>query len=253
MKTFLALLMCLCVAVFAQNALTNDSVIKMVKAGLGDDVIVNTIKSQLGLFKVGADDLISLKQAGVSDKVIGAMLDKTNVGLSGNTSTPDPQPAPSPQPTTPQPAPPTPVPAPLPQPGPVYPAPGPDPGMGGGPTTLTAGAKIFIAPMDNGLDGFISAEIIKQHLPLTVVTQEGLGDFVMAGASLQADNHWYNTVFGGKDKNEGNVRVMNTRTKQMVWAGEAGDRSMWFGGLKRGGQRKVAERIVSKLKKDMFR
>ncbi len=38
----------------------------------------------------------------------------------------------------------------------------------------------------------------------------------------------------------------------MVWAGEAGDRSMWYGSWKRGGERKIADRIVSKMKKDLF-
>jgi hypothetical protein len=38
----------------------------------------------------------------------------------------------------------------------------------------------------------------------------------------------------------------------MVWAGEAGDRSLWYGGWKRGGERKVAERIVRQMKKDLF-
>jgi hypothetical protein len=37
--------------------------------------------------------------------------------------------------------------------------------------------------------------------------------------------------------------------KTLLWSDEAGDRSLWFGALKRGGQRKVADRLVSKLKK----
>ena len=113
--------------------------------------------------------------------------------------------------------------------------------------------RVFIAPMTNGLDGFIAAEIVKQHLPVAIVTEEGMADNVMSGASEKADDHWYNTVFGGKDKNEGNVRLLNVKTKELVWAGEAGDRSLWFGGLKRGGQRKVAERIVTQMRKDLFK
>ncbi len=60
-------------------------------------------------------------------------------------------------------------------------------------------------------------------------------------------------MFGtGKDKNEGNVQVLSVKDKTLVWAGEAGDRSLWFGSFKRGGQRKVADRIVSQMKKDLF-
>jgi len=92
------------------------------------------------------------------------------------------------------------------------------------------GSKVFIAPMQGGLDGFIAPEIIKKKIPLIVVTDESQADYVLSGASLKADDRWYNTVFGGKDKNEGNVRLLDVKSKQMVWAGEAGDRSLWAGG-----------------------
>ena len=48
----------------------------MVKAGLSDDIVVSTIKSQPASYSTGPDDLIALKGAGVSDKVIAAMMDK---------------------------------------------------------------------------------------------------------------------------------------------------------------------------------
>lgn len=77
-------------------------------------------------------------------------------------------------------------------------------------------------------------------------------DFVLAGASIKADDKWYNTVFGGKDKNEGSISLFSVKDKTLIWAGEAGDRSLWWGGWKRGGQRKVADRLVSRMKKDLF-
>jgi hypothetical protein len=61
---------------FAQTPLTNDSIVKMVKAGLGDDVIVATINSQPGKYSTGPDDLIALKAAGVGDKIITVMVTK---------------------------------------------------------------------------------------------------------------------------------------------------------------------------------
>jgi hypothetical protein len=120
--------------------------------------------------------------------------------------------------------------------------------LSAGNVRVPRGSKVFIAPMENGLDGFIAPEIVKQKLPLLVVTDEKEADFVLVGGSIKADDKWYNTVFGGKDKNEGNVRLVDVKKKQMVWAGEAGDRSLWWGSLKRGGQRKVADRIVSQMK-----
>jgi hypothetical protein len=112
-------------------------------------------------------------------------------------------------------------------------------------------SKIFIASMEGGLDGFIAAEIIKQKLPLTVLTEDPTADYVMTGTSLKGDDHWYNAVWGGKDKNEGNVRLLCVKDKTMVWAGEAGDRSLFLTAFKRGGQRKIAERIVAQMKKDL--
>jgi len=115
-----------------------------------------------------------------------------------------------------------------------------------------AGSKFYIAKMEGDLDGFIAAEIIKQKLPVSVVLDENSADYILSGVSLKEDDKWYHVVFGGKDKNEANVRLLSVKEKTMVWAGEAGDRSLWWGGLRRGGQRKVADRIVKQLKRDLF-
>jgi hypothetical protein len=53
--------------------LTNDDVVKMVQAKLGDAVIVNKIKSSPSKFETNTDALIGLKGAGVSDAVLAAM------------------------------------------------------------------------------------------------------------------------------------------------------------------------------------
>lgn len=62
--------------------LTKDTIIQMVKVGLPEDVIVSKIKAEANLPKLGADDLISLKSAGVSDGVIRALV--------GSSPKPDP-------------------------------------------------------------------------------------------------------------------------------------------------------------------
>jgi hypothetical protein len=113
-------------------------------------------------------------------------------------------------------------------------------------------SKVFIAPMEGNLGGFLAPEIIKKKVPFVLVTEEKDAEFVLTGTSLKEDDKWYHVVFGGKDKNEGNVQLINVASKQIVWAGEAGDRSLWWGGLKRGGERKLADRIVQKMKHDLF-
>lgn len=69
------------------TSLTDDSVIKMTKAGLNDDIIIQTVNSQPGQFNTSADDLIKLKQAGVSDHVLAALLTK-ETGASAAPSAP---------------------------------------------------------------------------------------------------------------------------------------------------------------------
>jgi hypothetical protein len=82
-------------AALAQAVLNNDSVIKMAGAGLGDDVIVATIKSQAGNYKLDPDSLIQLKKAGLSEKIISAMIEK-NAGGSAPSTAPAASAAPAP-------------------------------------------------------------------------------------------------------------------------------------------------------------
>lgn len=60
----------------AQQEITNDSVIQMAKAGLGDALIIQSINATPSKFGTSASDIIALKQAGVSERVIGAMIAK---------------------------------------------------------------------------------------------------------------------------------------------------------------------------------
>ena len=116
-----------------------------------------------------------------------------------------------------------------------------------------AGIEGFHCAHGRALHGFIAPEIVKQKLPLVVTTDEAMADYILTGGSLRADDKWYHVVFNGKDKNEGNVQLVNVKAKQVVWAGEAGDRSLWWGSIRRGGERKVADRIVHQMKRDLFK
>jgi hypothetical protein len=75
MKLLRVLFLCSLVAA-AQEILTNDSIVKMTKAGLGESLIVSMVQNQPGKYSLTPDDLVKLKQAGVSDKVLGAMVSK---------------------------------------------------------------------------------------------------------------------------------------------------------------------------------
>jgi hypothetical protein len=78
-RSFIALvivILAFCPSLIAQNNLDNDSVIKLVKAGLSDDLIVSTISASPGTYDTSANGLISLKTAGASDKVLTAIVMK---------------------------------------------------------------------------------------------------------------------------------------------------------------------------------
>jgi hypothetical protein len=60
----------------AQQEITNDSVIQMTKAGLGDALIIQSVNATPSKFATTTSDIIALKQAGVSERVIGAMVAK---------------------------------------------------------------------------------------------------------------------------------------------------------------------------------
>ena len=76
--SFSSLVFLLAPVALGQQPLTNESIMKLAKAGMSDDVIVGTIGSQPAAYSLGADDLIALKAAGVSDKAIAAMLAKNS-------------------------------------------------------------------------------------------------------------------------------------------------------------------------------
>jgi hypothetical protein len=78
----------LAAVLLGQATLNNDTIIKMSKAGLGEEIILATIQSQPGNFTTGADALIALKTAGVSDKVIAAMVEKMGSGGKAKPASP---------------------------------------------------------------------------------------------------------------------------------------------------------------------
>jgi hypothetical protein len=82
-KCFLTVVfLAFCPLLFSQQALDNDAIIKLIKAGLSDDLIVNTINLSPGNYDTSANGLIALKKAKASDKVIGAIMLKAS-GASG--------------------------------------------------------------------------------------------------------------------------------------------------------------------------
>jgi hypothetical protein len=63
-------------AMVAQQALDNDAVLKLVRTGLSEDIILSIVSNEPGKYSLAADDLARLRDAGVPDKVVAAMIQK---------------------------------------------------------------------------------------------------------------------------------------------------------------------------------
>ncbi|HEX8984129.1 MAG TPA: hypothetical protein VF767_01805 [Bryobacteraceae bacterium] len=109
--------------------------------------------------------------------------------------------------------------------------------------------------MPNDLDQYIRAEITKQFKgKMLVVLKPEDADAVMAGTGEHKSGvgqavtgRW----LGLHDTATGSVSVLDKEGKIVLWSSEAGDRSIWWGAMKRGGPRKVADRLIHNLKKAM--
>jgi len=76
MKTLLVILLfCVSLVAQAQQPLTNQDVINLVKAGLSAEIITAKIKQSGGAFDTSPSALKQLKDAGVSESVIIAMIE----------------------------------------------------------------------------------------------------------------------------------------------------------------------------------
>jgi len=74
---------------FAQEELmTNDEVISLVTAGLSKQIIINKIRTSKTSFDLSTDSLIKLKKTGVDDDIVNAMLEaKSGKSMTGSGAT----------------------------------------------------------------------------------------------------------------------------------------------------------------------
>ncbi len=123
------------------------------------------------------------------------------------------------------------------------------------PTSLRDVRKVFIEKMNNDLDQYLRAEIVKQFKGrVTVVLDAKDADGILTGVNEETKGTGAKVTgryLGLHDVATGTLSLLDKEGKILLWSDEAGDRSLLFGALKRGGQRKVADRLIGKLKKAM--
>jgi len=109
------------------------------------------------------------------------------------------------------------------------------------PPTLANIKKIYVAPMENHLDQYITSEISKQFKgSLEVVTDQSRADAILKGVNLGAQN-----------TTQATVNLTDPAGKTVLWSGTAGDRQNKFLDITHGGLQTVAAHLVKDLKKAM--
>jgi hypothetical protein len=101
--------------------------------------------------------------------------------------------------------------------------------------------KIYIEKMDNNLDQYLTSSISsKFHGSLTVVLEKDRADAILRGENIGAQN-----------TTKATIELVDPSGKVVLWSGTSGDRSAKFLDLKHGGEQKIADHLIDKLKKAM--
>jgi hypothetical protein len=123
--------------------------------------------------------------------------------------------------------------------------------------SLAAVHRVFIEKMPNDLDQYISAELSKQLSGrMVVVLNKEDADGILRGTSAERTGTGAaitGRYLGLHDNATGSISMVDKDERVILWSAEAGDRSLMWGPMKRGGPRKVADRLVHDLKKALER
>jgi hypothetical protein len=89
-----------------------------------------------------------------------------------------------------------------------------------GSNTLKAGAKVFIAPMEDGFDGYLKAAIQKKQVPLTVVGDKSQAEFEITGHSETHTASTAKKLLLGKihSDEQASIQVANLESGEVVFA-----------------------------------
>jgi|WetSurMetagenome_2_1015567.scaffolds.fasta_scaffold170338_1 hypothetical protein len=193
-----------CPILVAQQSLNNDSVVKLIKAGLSDDLIVSTVNASPGTYDTSADGVIALKKAGASDKVVEAIMakgsGKNGPATPGASSTPSGANQTSSTQET--------------------------PATSGATAKSSDQPKIFIKP-DKDFSVALAAAFDKKHVPATIVTDENSADYTLQSAPVAAKQESAGSKFarcmfaycaGIEGSSSVSVELVRVKDSSVAWA-----------------------------------
>jgi hypothetical protein len=250
-----ALLVLACSIAVAQQVMDNDSVIKLVKAGLSDDLIITTINASPGKYDTSADGLIALKGGGASDKVVSAIIAKASSPASApSAGTPA-----LPGSEAPDSAPPAKAPVVSAQ----EPSEPEDAGTSTGSAPIPAHSRVVIAPM-GGFETYFAAAVREKRVPITLTLDRASAQFFVVSTNTE----WRGFVYGsgaswtstggaaGSSASstrglEASIMIIDAKSKDVIWAYEvhkSSHGSLLFGTLGARGQQSIAEACAKHLR-----
>ena len=256
----------------AQQALTNDSVIRMAKAGLSDDLLVSTINASPSKFDVTTDGLIALKRGGVSDKVVSAILLKSfgNAPSSELHQASDPHPAivQSPSALSESDAATSPGAVLTTRPrSPETPTTTETASSAYGSARVPPGARVVIAPM-GGFETYFAAAVREKRVPVTLTLDKASAQYFVISTNTEWEGFVYgsggtanwsrsggNASYGSAASStrglEASIMIIDAKSKDVVWAYEVHKNShgaLIFGSFGARGQQSIAEACAKHLK-----
>jgi hypothetical protein len=111
--------------------------------------------------------------------------------------------------------------------------------------------------MAHDLDKYIREEIIKQMKErIVIVVDKNDADGILTGIDEEksgAGEKLTGRYLGLHNVATGTLSLLDREGKILLWSDDAGDQSMMFTALRKGGQRKVASRLVAKFRKALMK
>ena len=103
---------------------------------------------------------------------------------------------------------------------------------------ILRGTTVYIEPIPGNIDGLLALEIVKLGLPLVLTRNRGNADYILASVSSFSA--------GAAQDFDGAIAMIDVQTRRVVWIGDAG------GSKRQKGSRKLAARLIQKMRKDLF-
>jgi len=113
--------------------------------------------------------------------------------------------------------------------------------------------KIFVEPLGNGFETNLQLEITRQFQGAVTVTEDKRdADAVLKGnaeAEEKGTGKKITGKFGLNDVKVGNLTLYARDGKTILWMEQAGDRFLWLGPMTPESRKKIAQRLVTKLRR----